>query len=94
MYQRHKTSHYDPKTQNDDDGSIIDTGLQKRFTLKVVAKVMLTVILRSSDVSVTFEIFLIWTDVARTNANLIVGSVLDAPRMLPLQFHHNWFSNS
>ena len=78
---------------------IIDTGLQKRFTFKVVAKVMLTVNLRSNDVSVTFEIFLIWTDVARTNvawanANLIVGSVLNASRMLPLKFHQNRVSNS
>ena len=44
----HKTlSNYDPKTQN--DGSIIDTGLQKRFTFRVGAKIMLTVNLRTSD---------------------------------------------
>ena len=49
--------------------------------------------------SVTAEIFLICTDVARTkvawiNVNLIVGTVLDVPRMLQLKFHHNWYSNN
>ena len=49
--------------------------------------------------SVTAEIFLIWTDVARTNVawtnvNLIVGSILDVPRNLPLKFHPNRVSNS
>ena len=43
---------------------------------------------------VTAEIFLIWTDVARSNVNLTVGSVLDVPRMLPLKCHQNQVSNS
>ena len=48
---------------------------------------------------VTAEIFLISTDVARTNVdwtnvNLMVGSVLDVPRMLPLKFHQKRVSNS
>ena len=42
--------------------------------------------------SVTPGIFLILTNVTRTNVdwtnvNLIVGSVLDVPRVLPLRFH-------
>ena len=44
----HKTiQNYEPKIQN--DGSIPDTGLQKRFRFKAGAKVMLTVNLRTSD---------------------------------------------
>ena len=38
---------YIPKTKN--DGSIIDTGLQRTFKFKIGAKVMLTVNLRTSD---------------------------------------------
>ena len=49
--------------------------------------------------SVTAEIFLIWTNVARTNVALTnvtkqLESVLDVPRNLPLKFGQNRASNS
>ena len=49
--------------------------------------------------SIRADIFLIWTDVARTNiawtnVNFIVGSVLVVPKMLTLKFHQNQVNNS
>ena len=50
-------------------------------------------------VSVSAEIFLIWTNVARTNVAwtnvpVIVKSVQDGPRKLSIKFGQNRFSNS
>ena len=44
--------------------------------------------------SVTAEIFLIWTDVARTNVAWTNFTVTDGLRTLPLMFGANWVSNS
>ena len=48
-------------------------------------------------VSVTAEIFLIWTNVDRTNVawtNVIMTAVKDGPRKLLLKFGQNQVSNS